>query len=356
MAAPQSSANGRHNRATRADGDVTEHTFGVVGCGVIGSRMADAVAAHDALDLVAACDRDADRAASFAEEYAAEPYGDHRELLADGVDVVHVAVPPVAHAEVTTDALDAGTHVVCEKPLAPTARDAEPMVAAAEESDLTTTVNLPFRYTPGFVDLRERVGAGGIGEPRRVELRLRFPRWPREWQDVAWLAGRRQGGPLREVGTHFAFGVQELFGPVDRVAAETTYHGPDRYERSTVGHFAVGSVDGTVDLLTDVDAPEENSITVVGSEGSLSLTDWYRLVADRGTDDERVLVDEPGDTTAALLDELVADMEGTGGVGGSAAAEPGGDLVSFREALRVQRVIDALRASAGEPRELEYDR
>jgi len=322
---------------------VSEHAFGVVGCGVIGSRMAEAVAAHDALELVGACDRDADRAASLAAEYGAEPYADHAAMLADGVDVVHVGVPPAAHAEVTTDALDAGAHVVCEKPLAPTARDAAPMAAAAEESDLTTAVNLPFRYTPGFVDLRERVGAGDIGEPRRVELRFRFPRWPREWQDVAWLAGRRQGGPLREVGTHFLFGVQELFGPVDRVAAETTYHGPDRYERSTVGQFAVGSVGGTVDLLTDVDAPEENSITVAGTDGALSLTGWHRLVADRNTDDERVLVDDPGDTTAALLDEVVAAVEGGEG-----------DLVTFREALRVQRVVDALRESAGEPREIEY--
>ncbi|MFC7234739.1 Gfo/Idh/MocA family protein [Halosegnis marinus] len=313
------------------------YDVGLVGCGVIGTRLAETFAAHDATRVAAACDRDPDRADGFAADYDCAAYTDHAAMFADAdLDIAYVGVPPVAHREVATDALDAGLHTICEKPLAPDADEGESLVAAAEASDCVTAVNLPFRYTEGFVELRERVGAGDVGDPRRVELDFRFPRWPREWQDVGWLRGREQGGPVREVGTHFLFGVQELFGPVERVAAEVEYSGPDTYEESVVATFEAGGVAGTFDLLCDCDVPEENVIEVTGTEGSLALTDWYRLVADRGTDDERVLVDERSSTTAALVEAFVAEIEGEGG-----------DLVSFREANRVQRVVDAILAGEG---------
>ena len=313
--------------------------FGIVGCGVIGSRLAAAVAAHDRFELEVVCDLDGDRAAALATEYDARATTDHAELLADGaVDVVHVGVPPLAHREVVGDALAADRHVVCEKPIAESAAVGRELVGLARDADRVTAVNLPFRYTPGFVELRERVASGAIGDPRRVELRFRFPRWPREWQDVDWLAGREQGGPLREVGTHFLFGVQELFGPIDRVGAEIDFSGPDTYEDDVVGWFAAGGVRGTIDLLCDHDGPERNLITVVGDDASLSLTDWYRLVRDRGRPDERTLVDERGDTTARLLAEVAAAIDGDDA-----------DLVSFAEATRVQAVVDALLAGGGEP-------
>jgi len=211
------------------------------------------------------------------------------------------------------------------------------MTALAAERDLATAVNLPFRYTPGFVRLRELIEAGAIGDPRRVELRFRFPQWPREWQDVAWLESREQGGPLREVGTHFLFGVQELFGPVDAVSADVGYAGPDAYENDVVGTFRAGGVRGTIDLLCDHEGGEENAIAVVGDDGSLSLTEWYRLVRDSGRETEATLVDERGDTTAALLTEFADAMDGDGG-----------DLVSFGEATRVQTVLDAIHASDGD--------
>ncbi|MFO8115560.1 MAG: Gfo/Idh/MocA family oxidoreductase [Halorubrum sp.] len=317
------------------------YDIGVVGCGVIGNRLAAAVDAHDRYELAAACDLDADRAASLAAEYGTASTAtttDHATLAARaGLDAVYVGVPPLAHEAVVADALDAGRHVICEKPVAADAEAGRRMTALAAERDLATAVNLPFRYTPGFVRLRELVAAGAIGDPRRVKLRFRFPQWPREWQDVAWLESREQGGPLREVGTHFLFGVQELFGPVDSVSADVGYAGPEAYENDVVGTFRAGGVRGTIDLLCDHEGEEENAIAVVGDDGSLSLTEWHRLVRDIGRETETTLVDERGDTTAALLTEFADAMDGDGG-----------DLVSFGEATRVQTVLDAIHASDGD--------
>jgi len=332
------------------------YDVGIVGCGVIGTRLAESFAEHPDTTVAAACDVDAERAESFAAERDAAAYTDHGTMLAEAdLDVLYVGVPPVHHREIAGDGLAAGVNVICEKPIAEGADAGAELAAMEADSDLVTAVNLPFRYTPGFVELRERVADGEIGEPRRVSLDFRFPQWPREWQDVDWLRSREQGGPIREVGTHFLFGVRELFGGITRVSAEVQYSGPDAYEESVVGWFEAGSeagepsgtvdgaaagdapVHGTLDLLTDHGQPEENAITVTGTEGELALTEWYRLLAAPGTDEERELCADRASTTLALVDEFVTELEGGDG-----------DLVSFAEATAVQRVVDAVFDSAGE--------
>ena len=352
------------------------YRIGIVGCGTIGRRLAETFERHDRTEVWGVCDLDADRAESFADEFDAEPFTDHTALFAGEVDVAYVGVPPVAHVEVATDALDAGAHVICEKPLAETAEAGEELVAAERAHDRVTAVNLPFRYTEGFRELRRRVLASEIGEVRRVELDFRFPQWPREWQDVSWLTSREQGGPLREVGTHFLFGVQEIFGPIREVSARVRYTGPDRYEQSIAGYFTVDGIDtavdgagtatggnpveGVIDLACNHAVSERNAITVVGSDGTLSLTDWYRLVAEPGEDDERVLVGEPTPTTDRLVNHVVtaidatADGEasGTDTAAGGRAGDGVADLVSFAEANRVQRVVDSVFASEGDLLEL----
>ncbi|MFC3958972.1 Gfo/Idh/MocA family protein [Halovivax cerinus] len=333
------------------------YQVGIVGCGVIGSRLAAAFDEHERTEIRVVCDRVASKAASMAAEYGCEAVTDVDDLVAiDAVDIVYIGVPPKHHAAVVRTALGANKHVICEKPIAETAAVGRELTELARESGRTTAINLPFRYTPGFVDMRERIAAGEIGAPKRVALRFRFPRWPREWQDVDWLADRDQGGPMREVGSHFVFGTQELFGDIGDVTADVRYTGPETYEESIVGTFRAGGgvasadpdgedtavgadgggaitvdepVHGTIDLLCDCAGSEENAITVEGTEGSLSLRAWRRLVADPGEEDERVLTEDPGETTLALIDEFVAALDGGDG-----------DLVSVAEATRVQAVVD----------------
>lgn len=313
------------------------YQIGVVGCGVIGSRFADAVVRHDRTTIRACCDIDEQRSRTFSTEYGCEAYTDYENLVADrDIDVVYVGVPPAAHREVTRAAIDAGAHVICEKPIAPDADTGADLVDAAAESDRVTAVNLPFRYRSGFRDMVACIDRGAIGDPKRIELRFRFPQWPREWQDVDWLRSQAQGGPLREVGTHFIFAVQELFGGIDRVAADVEYSAPDRYESSIVGYFTADGVPGTIDLLCDVDVEEENSISVTGETSILSFQEWHKLIEHRRDSGRRILTERDGDTMTMLLDEFVAELDGDGG-----------DLVSFEEANSVQRVVDAIFESEG---------
>lgn len=328
------------------------YDVGIVGCGVIGNRLAESFADHERTTVRAACDVDESKLDEFTGKYDCEAFVDYRDLVrSDEVDIVYVGVPPAQHAEIVLDALEQDKHVVCEKPIAEDAEVGQRMVERANASEQVTAVNLPFRYTPGFVEMRQRIESGEIGTPKRVTLDFRFPRWPREWQDVDWLRTREQGGPLREVGTHFLFGVQELFGPIEFISANVTYTGPDLYEESIVGYFEVDGiresneahdVHGIIDLLCNHEQEEQNSITVVGSESSLSLLEWSRLVENWREADEQVLNDMRGRTTLTLVDEFVAELDGEGG-----------NLVSFEEANQVQCVVDAIFDSEGTMRRVE---
>ena len=322
------------------------YSVAIVGCGVIGTRLAGTFSDHEATTVWGACDLDESRVESFAEEWDCEAFTDAEALISrDEVDVVYVGVPPKVHLEMVTTALAHDKHLVCEKPIAETAEVGQELADLEADTDLVTAVNLPFRYTPGFVEMRDRIRAGEVGDPRRISLTFRFPRWPREWQDIAWLESREQGGPLREVGTHFLFGVQEIFGDVDRVTAEVEYTGPETYEESIVGHFTAGAaadewrdgVPGTIGLVTDCAADEQNSISILGTETAFSLYEWHRLVEEPMGADPRVVEETNERTTLTLVDEFVKELEGEGG-----------DLVSFAEATRVQRVVDAVFESDGD--------
>jgi len=315
--------------------------IGIVGCGVIGNRLAAAIDSHDRYELAAACDLDADRAASLAADHGTARTAtttDHEALVeTDGLDAVYVGVPPLAHREVVADALAAGRHVICEKPIAADTETGREMTALAEETDRVTAVNLPFRYTPGFVRLREAVADGEVGDPRRIELRFRFPEWPREWQDVAWLESRDQGGRCGRSGRTSCSAPGAVRPRRDRLRRRRLRRGRAPTRTTLSGRSARTASAGRSTCCAIHEGDEENSITVVGDEGSLSLTEWHRLVRDRGRETEATLVDERGNTVRSLLTEFADAVDGADG-----------DLVSFAEATRVQAVLDAIHASEGD--------
>ena len=85
-------------------------------------------------------------------------------------------------------------------------------------------MNVGMRWNRALIEMRRlAIDEGAIGTLAGGHLSLHFVRWPREWQTVEWCAGRAQGGPLREVGTHQLFALCELFGCGTRVRATVTY-------------------------------------------------------------------------------------------------------------------------------------
>ena len=127
-------------------------------------------------------------------------FGSLAELLAEpDVEVVHVTSPNHLHVPQASAILAAGKHVVCEKPLAMTARESAGLVAQARTSGLINAVNFTLRFYPLHQHMRERVAAGDLGDVRVVSGHY-FQDWLLHETDWNWRLEPRQGGALRAVG------------------------------------------------------------------------------------------------------------------------------------------------------------
>lgn len=110
--------------------------IGVIGCGTIAKyRHLPEYDANPEVELVAVCDLEPERAEAYAEQYGAKALTDYNELLQiEELDAVSVCLPNYLHAPVTIDALNAGKHVLCEKPMATSREEAEQMIEAAAQN------------------------------------------------------------------------------------------------------------------------------------------------------------------------------------------------------------------------------
>ena len=139
--------------------------MGVVGLGM-GRGHARGYLSHPQAELVALCDMDAEKLAAEAREMGVEQtYSDAAEMFkrAD-LDAVSIAVPNKFHAPLTIAALKSGLHVLCEKPMARTAQEAERMLKAARAAQKNLMINFSFRFSDMSYALKEQVDAGVVGD------------------------------------------------------------------------------------------------------------------------------------------------------------------------------------------------
>ena len=160
--------------------------------------------------LSAIADPNPDVRASTAAELGVErTFEDPRLAVTDhDIDAVVIAAPTALHAELAVLALDAGKHVLCEKPLAASVDHARDVVAAAERSSAHLLMGFMRRFDAGFMRAAERVSAGDIGVPLMVRSTGRGPGLPPEW---AWDT-ERSGGLLAEVNSHDIDSIRWLSG------------------------------------------------------------------------------------------------------------------------------------------------
>src|SRR5690554_4047691 len=125
----------------------------IVGCGGIANgKHMPSLSKLSNVKMVAFCDLVVDRAQEAAKQYGTEDarvYEDYRELLEDdSIEVVHVCTPNRSHADISIAAMEAGKHVMCEKPMAKTAADARRMVEAAGRTGMKLTIGYQNRFRP----------------------------------------------------------------------------------------------------------------------------------------------------------------------------------------------------------------
>jgi predicted dehydrogenase len=150
--------------------------WGVAGPGGIASRFADAMTLVDDGDIVAVASRSAERADAYADRFGiARRYGDYGGLAEDrDVDIVYVATPQSRHVADALLYVEAGKHVLCEKPFALNARQAQRMVDAARAAGVFLMEAMWSRFLPSYIALGDVLANGRIGEPLFVEADFGF--------------------------------------------------------------------------------------------------------------------------------------------------------------------------------------
>jgi predicted dehydrogenase len=248
---------------------------GIVGTGFIGrvharsARLAGGTVAGVAASTP-------QRAVAAAEELSvARAFGSAEELIADDdIDVVHVCTPNHLHLPLTLAALRAGKHVVCEKPLALTAADAEALVRAAEEAGRIATVPFAYRYYPMVREARARVRSGATGDVRLIHGGY-LQDWLLGAADDNWRVETDLGGASRafaDIGSHWCDLVEFVTGQrITALTARLAIAHASR-PRSTARSFERDAGDGAARPVETEDIATVLFETDRGASGSVVVS------------------------------------------------------------------------------------
>jgi predicted dehydrogenase len=225
------------------------------------------------VDIVAVASRDRRNAEAYAREQGIErAHGGYDALLADPeVDVVYISLPNSLHVEWTVRTLEAGKHVLCEKPLGRRTADVERAFDVAEREGRLLMEAFMYRHNPQTHRLSELVAAGAVGRVRMIRSAFSFA-----VDDIAnvRLSGGLDGGALMDVGCYCVNGARLIGGEPERVTAEQAIGG-DGVDVAFVATMRLPD-----DVLAHFDAglalADRDELEVVGEEGALFLDDpWH---------------------------------------------------------------------------------
>jgi predicted dehydrogenase len=227
---------------------------GIIGAGFIGGVHARAVRAAGGV-LTRVAGRSPESAAIAAAGYDTEPATSPEALIdSDEVDVVHICTPNHLHADLARQALAAGKHVICEKPLATTLEDAAELARLADEFGLVATVPFVYRFYPTVREAQARIAAGEAGDLWMLHGSY-LQDWLSQPSDTNWRVDPALGGASRafaDIGVHWCDLMEFTTGQrITRVSAVMN----NAFPRQAPGapHASAGTEDG-VALVFETDA------------------------------------------------------------------------------------------------------
>jgi len=344
--------------------------IGIIGVGTYGEmhlKSYTQMQRRGGVKLVAVADTDEATRTRRAEQFAVKTYAGHAEMIAaEELDAVTVATPDHLHGDVVVDALEAGLHVMTEKPMATTVADCRRMLAAAKAAGRLLMVDFHKRYDPWHRDAARRGAAGEIGRvlyaSAYMEDRIDVPRdWPiRQWaahSSPGWFLGVHMFDLLRWITGETATAVSAT-GIKDKLAGM----GIDTYDALSVRVGFASGASATFNLswvLPDgFEATVNQGIRIVGTEGLVEIDSqdrgaaactaaggmespnfsFYRERIDRHG---RVIYEGYGIESICHFAELVAEL-----LAGATLDELAGQYPDGEDGLAVTRIGVAAHASA----------
>jgi Predicted dehydrogenases and related proteins len=254
--------------------------FAIVGCGRIAKRHAEHISKKGI--LVAVCDVAPEKADSLAKEYAATAWYSLDELLVKqkDIDVVSVCTPNGLHAEHSIKALQAGFHVLCEKPMALSTVDCQRMIAEAEKAGKQLFVVKQNRFNPPVAAVKRLLNEGRLGKIYSVQLNCFWNRGA-DYYVNSWKGTRQlDGGTLYTQFSHFIDLLLWLIGDVKEVQSlMANYAHQKMIEFEDTGvilvqfqNGAIGSINYTVNSHG---RNMEGALTIFGEKGTVKIGGQY---------------------------------------------------------------------------------
>lgn len=257
--------------------------IGIIGAGGIASAHASSwLALGDSCQLVAFADQDVRRAQERAEQFGAQMwFSDPYKLLeVEDIDIVSICTPPFSHAELAIAALEAGKHVLVEKPMCCSLEEADKMIEAAERNERSLGVVFQWRFTPEFARIKAILEQNKLGKPFlavMISFWWRTDEYFKVWWRGTWE--KECGGSVINHAIHHIDFLLGLMGDVSCVSANMgvfTHEIETEDAAAAVIRFANGALG--VLLASTATYPEEHKVTIYGELGSVSLPWRLNLV------------------------------------------------------------------------------
>jgi predicted dehydrogenase len=253
---------------------VSSLRFAVIGTGAIARAYEAAFASMRGAEIVAVCDVDLSAAQAYAQRIGCPSYSSVRSLLdRSRIDAAVVCTPPATHEAVACELLQAGVHVLCEKPLAVNASQARRMLGVASANGVILTMASKFRFASDVRKAREIVMEGEIGDLVFVENAFTaFVDMSERWNSNAAVSG---GGVLIDNGTHAVDILRYFLGNLRDVQIVEGRRMQGLSVEDTVRLFVHNDQDviGSSDLSWSIDKELETFVRLYGSEGTV-LVGW----------------------------------------------------------------------------------
>ena len=255
--------------------------FGIIGTGVIGSFHARAIQAMNGSELVGVANRSKDRAVRFAQKYNIHAYDSIDMMLSDpNIEIVTIGTASGAHFEPAMAAIEAGKHVIVEKPLEITTQRIDILIEAAKKKGLVLAAILNRRFHPAMTAFKQAVDAGRFGQLTSASAYVKWYRDQAYYDSAPWRGtwSLDGGGALMNQSIHAIDALIHLAGPVQSVQANTACLAHDNIEVEDTAvallefkSGARGVIEGSTCNWSKQGHPAR--IQLSGTEGSVFLAD-----------------------------------------------------------------------------------
>ena len=314
--------------------------WGLLSTALINEAILRGASESQDVDVIAVASRDEERARSYADEHGLErSYGSYEGLLADpDIEAVYISLPNSLHVEWTLQALDAGKHVLVEKPFSRRPAEVERAFDAAEAAGLVLSEGFMWRHHPQTHRLVELIDSGVAGRVRVVRAAFAFDLGAERGTGDTRFDPALDGGALMDVGCYCISGLRLVAGEPERARGEQVvgpsgvdviFTGALAFADGVVGHFDCGFI-----------VPRRGGLEVVGEEATILVPDPFTPktpgieVQRPGAEPEQISI-EPENSYRFELENVSAAIRGEAPL-----------LLGREDAVGQARTIDELYRSA----------